>query len=701
MMRWWWWTGDGCGGGGLVVDVVVVGIVVTVGRWVVVVVVGMVVAVGRWLVVLSVGGWWRRLGGCGWVVVVVVAWWLWYNPLGRVKQTRNESGTNACYAPCPLLDLYSISLLPPSIPLPATISAMATRKLSLSNLLLLRCRHHHTLRVITSSISSPSSSSSTSSSIEPHHYFANRSLGFGGFLGPYNYSSSCYHHRSFSTNTENKATDVEELSGPGGFFDYEYGSAGITTGGEVPVGEQAAILPVRCLIWFLDGVHDLSGMPWWMVILISTLALRVAILPVLLVQLRKLKINAELAPKLPPPLPPPFSGKSWIEQYKRFRDKRKEIGCPSFLWMLAYPSVQIPCLVLGTTSVRRMALDHHPGFESGGTLWFQNLTELPQDASFYIFSLLLASLHLVNVQVSFHKSSLAALPNLFGTLAKILTALLLFLSVLQYFKLYMQCLTIPILFAGFYLPQGSLLYWAANSSISLVQQLTLKHPLVREKLGLPDKSAPVDSRNSSEMDGLEATFTVPLVKKPIQDLSLLELFNLSIKHLSKGEQDRAVPLLRLALEKDPEYARALIVMGQILMKDEKLAEATEYLERAITKLLLEGHPTEVEEIDHLILASLWAGVALAKQGKVAEGIIHLERIANMKEPEDTKSKTHYCDGLFMLSSSLASVGRDAEAAKYLQILTTYDPAYGTYLKDLETKDNNFTEDLENSRRKDY
>lgn len=37
------------------------------------------------------------------------------------------------------------------------------------------------------------------------------------------------------------------------------------------------------------------------------------------------------------------------------------------------------------------------------------------------------------------------------------------------------------------------------------------------------------------------------------------------------------------------------------------------------------------------------------QGKVVEGIVHLERIANMKEPEDPKSKTHYCDALFMLS----------------------------------------------------
>ncbi|CAI9295508.1 unnamed protein product [Lactuca saligna] len=579
---------------------------------------------------------------------------------------------------------------------------MATRKLSLSKLL--RCRNH-TLHIITSSISSSPSLSSPSYSIEPRRssivfdrYLAthdfNRHGDGGGFLRPYKFSLASSSYRSFSTDRE-KATDgpeSEELSGPG-FFDYNYdggGDWGIP--GEVrdvAGSDEEAILPVRCLVWFLDKVHDLTGMPWWMVIIISTLALRAAILPVLLVQLQKLKINAELAPKLPPPLPPPFSGKSWIKQYKHFREKRKEIGCPSFLWILAYPSVQIPCFLLGTTSVRRMALDHHSGFETGGTLWFQNLTEVSHGASGYIFPVLLASLHLVNVKVSFEKSSLTMLPNIFGVLAK-------------YYRFYLQCLTIPIFFVGFYLPQGSLLYWAASSSLTLVQQLGLKHPQIREKLGLPDKSAPLESEKTHEMDGLEATFTVPLVKKPIQELSLLELFNLSIKHLSKGEKDRAVTLLRLALEKEPEYARALIVMGQILMKDENLVEATDYLERAVNKLLLVGHPTEVEEIDHLILACTWLGVALAKQGKVVEGIVHLERIANMKEPEDPKSKTHYCDALFMLSSSLASIGRDDEAAKYLRILTTYDPAYAKYLKDVEKpENNNFADDLVNTRRKDY
>ncbi|XP_076935040.1 ALBINO3-like protein 2, chloroplastic [Bidens hawaiensis] len=544
---------------------------------------------------------------------------------------------------------------------------MGMRKQSVSKLVL-RLRHHS--QSSSSSSSSPSPSPvgviMTSTSSIPIQSQPNR---FNRFLRRpyYNYNYNLSYSSRF-------------------FFSTETGSDSATVSSAI----DDPILPVRCLVTALDTLHNLTGIPWWMTIIISSVALRVTILPVLLLQLRNLKRNAELVSLLPSPIPPPFSGKSWVQHYRCFRDKRKQIGCPSFLWILAYPLVQIPCFILGTVSVRQMALDHHPGFDCGGTLWFQNLIELPHGMTGCIFPLLIASLHLVNVRVSLDKSSLARLPNLIGVLAK-------------YYKYYLHCLTIPILFAGFYLPQGSLLYWTANSSLTLVQQLTMKHPHVREKLGLPDKLAPENSGKSPEMDGLESIFTVPLVKKRIQELSVLEIYNLSILHLSKGEKDRAVPLLRLILEKDPEHVSALITMGQILMNDQKVVEATEYLDRAMTKLLRFGHPTELEDINNLIVASNSFGRALGRQGKVAEAIVHLERIANMKEPEDAKTKLHYCEGLLALSSAYLVVGRNADAEKYLRILTTIDPAYGEYLKHIESEaeDNNFASDLENSRRKDY
>ncbi|XP_031249799.1 ALBINO3-like protein 3, mitochondrial, partial [Pistacia vera] len=117
------------------------------------------------------------------------------------------------------------------------------------------------------------------------------------------------------------------------------------------------------------------------------------------------------------------------------------------------------------------------------------------------------------------------------------------------------------------------------------------------------------------------------------------------------------------------------VMGQTQLQKGLLAEAIEYLERAISKLFISSHPTKVENIDLLIVASQWAGVAYIRQGKMAEGIVHLERIANLEELEEKSSKAHYYDGLVLLSSALCNVGRKAEVVKHLHLAAAYNPEY--------------------------
>nr|XP_023905642.1 ALBINO3-like protein 2, chloroplastic [Quercus suber] len=226
-------------------------------------------------------------------------------------------------------------------------------------------------------------------------------------------------------------------------------------GGDVPFQEDS-ILPVRHLISLLDAYHDLTGLPWWIVIASSTVALRVVLFPVLIFQLNKLKRIGELFPKLPPPFPPPLSGKSYIDQISLFQRERRAIGCPSFLWFLAYFSIQVPCFFLWMTSIRRMSLDHHPGFDCGGALWFQNLTEFSHGVSGPIFPLLIAGLHYINVQISFGTSSVRNVTGPLDLLAK-------------FFKFYLNFLTLPLFFIGYCIPQGSLVYWVTNSSFSVIQ----------------------------------------------------------------------------------------------------------------------------------------------------------------------------------------------------------------------------------------
>ncbi|PON45493.1 Membrane insertase [Parasponia andersonii] len=356
-----------------------------------------------------------------------------------------------------------------------------------------------------------------------------------------------------------------------------------------------------------------------------------------------------------------------------------------------------------------MSLDHHPGFDCGGALWFQNLTELPHGILGSIFPVVIAGLHYINVQISFRRSSLKEATGPLDITVK-------------YFKHYLDYFTLAILLTCYCVPQGALVYWVTNSSLTTIQlnvlmskffdimhcmitlqSLTLKHPAVRAKLELPDKKSPTSDADS----GVSSPAVTPLSEPKnlhhvsLKDLSPIELLNLSVQLLSKRQIERAIPIIQLALTKDPESTRGLILMGQTLMQKGMLTEAIEYLERAISKILITGHPTEVVEIDDLILASQWAGSLHIRQGNFKEGLIHLERIGKLKEPDHSVSKARYFDGLLLLSSALYNVGRREEAANYLRLAVAYNPAFNEYLEQCENEDNSLLGDLTKNRRQDH
>ncbi|XP_015166185.1 ALBINO3-like protein 2, chloroplastic isoform X2 [Solanum tuberosum] len=424
---------------------------------------------------------------------------------------------------------------------------------------------------------------------------------------------------------------------------------------------EESILPVRALISLLDGYHDLTGFPWWIIIASSAVAMRLTLFPFVILQLHKLKRIGELFPKLPPPLPPPMSGRSFRDQLKIFFKEKRAAGCPSFFWYFATLTVQVPCFFLWITTIRRMSLHHHEGFDCGGILWFQNLTEFPSGVLGPVFPLLIAGLHYINIQVSFQKSSVEKMSGSVGLIAK-------------YYQKYLGVLTLPILFITFNMPQGSLVFWLTNSSMTVIQQLSLKHPDVRKKLGLPQKDPQLEAAHPKELVNPGEIKIDPSnnqSKISVQNLSPQELVNLSIKHLAGGRKDEAMSFLRLAIAKDPENVRALLIIGQTLLQDGSLPEATEYLERTIAK------------------------------GKMGEGLAHLERIATLKEPDDPKSKAHYYDGLVLLSSILINVGRKKDAINYLQMATAYDESYREFLQQCENEEDVISNDLVTSRRRDY
>ncbi|RAL54050.1 hypothetical protein DM860_004521 [Cuscuta australis] len=395
---------------------------------------------------------------------------------------------------------------------------------------------------------------------------------------------------------------------------------------------EELFLPIGGLISLLDGYHDLTGLPWWVIIVTGTLAMRLTIFPFIILLIHKIRTIGEILPKLPPPLPQNKLRRSLKDQIKFFMREKRTAGCPSFVWFIA-AFIQVPYFLLWLTTIRRMSLDCHDGFNCGGTLWFQNLTELPNGTLGPIFPFLVAGLYFANIKVSYRNASIGNMSEL-----------------AKFYKLYLEIMTLPTMFIAFYIPQGSLVCWVTNSSLSLLQQIALNHPAVCMRLGLP---GPVSSGLNTEQKDNSAIVEIDMSRELreilAQNPSPSEMVGLSTKFLEDGQKDVALPLLRLALNKDPEHIRALAVLGQALLHYGYLTEATEYLERAISKLLQNGHLPEVEDINLLILSSVWAGVAYARQGKFDEGIIHLHRITKMKEPQDSNTKANYYEALVAFS----------------------------------------------------
>ncbi|XP_068341154.1 ALBINO3-like protein 2, chloroplastic isoform X2 [Pyrus communis] len=414
-------------------------------------------------------------------------------------------------------------------------------------------------------------------------------------------------------------------------------SAATQSTGVLNSGAEKSLLPIDELISVLDWFHQLTGLPWWVVIASSTLAMKITVLPIRMLQINKLTRIARLLPKLPPPLPPPFSGKSYMGQMSRFYKKSKAVGCPSFLWILAYPIVYAPCFILWLNTTRNMSLDNHPGFDSGGTLWFQNLTETPHSVLGLVLPFMIAGLHFASVQISF--PTVGERTDMHGLMGK-------------YYKDYLVFLTVPILCVSCTMPQGSLVFWGTSSLLNIIQKLTLDNPAVRAKLRFPGIDAPTGAANSKDLSTREISpLASPTRMKTINlhNLSPIELLNLSVLVLSRGDTDRALHMKKLALEKDPENVKALITTGQTLLKKTLNAEATEYFERALTKLFSAGRPTGAEDVDLLIIASQWTGVAYIRQvrEKLRKGWYTLKELQKWKCQMNQEAKLitmtlYYC-----------------------------------------------------------
>ncbi|CAG8766815.1 310_t:CDS:2 [Cetraspora pellucida] len=160
--------------------------------------------------------------------------------------------------------------------------------------------------------------------------------------------------------------------------------------------------PVGAVEALLEAVHVYTGLPWWSTILFTTFAMRVLFLPLLINSQRNTIKLITLQPKI----------EQLMEDFKKAKNNgdnslmmRKHQQIREFYtenkispWKNFYLiALQTPVMISFFLAVKKMSEFPVPGFESGGILWFQNLT-IPDP--YYILPLLMSATFIAMMETS-------------------------------------------------------------------------------------------------------------------------------------------------------------------------------------------------------------------------------------------------------------------------------------------------------------
>uniref|UniRef100_A0A0E0L8F4 Uncharacterized protein n=1 Tax=Oryza punctata TaxID=4537 RepID=A0A0E0L8F4_ORYPU len=400
-------------------------------------------------------------------------------------------------------------------------------------------------------------------------------------------------------------------------------AVGVAAAGD---GVSASGFAVSSLIDILEGFHNLTGIPWWVTISLSTVAMRLLILPVLITQIKKAARIGELLPEFP---------------------------------------------MLYTVDVNNK--------DYGGIMWFRNLTEFPHGSSGLVFPTLVAGLHYLNIQIAFHGTHTKHYPGIFGVLAKYYRVYLEILTI----PLFLIGYVIPQGSLVYWTTNGLITVAQQFSLKNDAVKKVLGLPDTRAHQKFPHVGRKMMQERPLEDAHMHTNLTSPdneianniMEGKVSASSSPEELLEQALQHLETGNQDQAIPLIRTAIEKDSSLYVALIGMGQALFSNRLFPEATVCFEHAIPK---------IEEQDPLlVLACYGAGLSRSRQGDSKMAIENLQRLAELKEPEKPINKKCYYQGLVVLGSILINEGRKSEAVKFVQRAVAYDPNCEIYLKECD------------------
>ncbi|TMW92963.1 hypothetical protein EJD97_012355 [Solanum chilense] len=218
---------------------------------------------------------------------------------------------------------------------------------------------------------------------------------------------------------------------------------------EVANAAADCYLPVKALMYLMDYVHIFTGFEWWGSIVVTSIMIRLVILPLMINQL---KATSKLTGMDPAAV---------ADGQRRMQELMREYGVTPFTPLKGL-LIQGPIFISFFMAIRNM-VDAVPSLKTGGPLWFTDLTT-PDDM--YILPVLTALTFWITVELN-------AQEGLEGNPAG---------KTIKNVSRAFAVLTVPLT-ASF--AKAIFCYWITSNLFSLSYGLVIKSHAVKKALGIP------------------------------------------------------------------------------------------------------------------------------------------------------------------------------------------------------------------------
>ncbi|KAG0629653.1 hypothetical protein M758_1G119400 [Ceratodon purpureus] len=243
-------------------------------------------------------------------------------------------------------------------------------------------------------------------------------------------------------------------------------SAGTSSLGEVAAATADCSAPTAALQHLIDYVHTQGGLPWWLSIAATTVAIRLTVLPVLIWQMKATARLTVMRPELERITnaikESGYDPKVTEANQKRMKELFAQHKTNPFMPLMG-AFVQAPLFISFFFAIRNMA-EKVPSFKEGGALWFTDLTTADP---YYILPVMSGLFTLATIE-------LGAMDGMQGQ------------PMIGKMKMFFRGFAVLIVPLTATFPKALFCYWLTTNMCSLIQTTVLRQPAVKRAVGIPE-----------------------------------------------------------------------------------------------------------------------------------------------------------------------------------------------------------------------